>query len=328
MQKIPQKSLEYRVYRDIIANHLVSLGDNIVVAFSGGPDSTVLLRLLLNLKEKLKISVSACHYNHKLRGNESDQDEKFVKKICDQWGIEYLLSSAPKKNSFKNEQEARDARYNFFENILESRGNSKIAVGHNLSDNVETLLLRLVRGSGICGLTSIPQSRGKFIRPLLKIKKSEILNYAKTNSLPYRIDSSNLSTEFSRNFIRSQIVPKLKDLNPSLEDTINGFIESVSYDCDYLTEQTRKTYDKLASEIDGRIVLNREAFVNLHPSMQYHLVRFIFSKMECSVDITKKQLDEVIGVIQKGEGKKFKLLPCSLRVALVSGNIIISKNNI
>ena len=219
-----QTSLEYKVLNTIKENNLLQSGDKIVVAVSGGADSICLLYLLNKLKERLGITLEACHYNHKLRGEESDRDEKFVKKICQEWGIQASFSSAPEKNKFKNEEEAREARYLFFEKISEQDRGVKIAIAHTANDLTETFLLRLVRGTGIRGLRAIPLARKNFIRPLLHSTRSDVENYLKENNINYITDKTNYSLKYSRNFVRLKVVPLLYELKPNLNETVRDNI--------------------------------------------------------------------------------------------------------
>ncbi|MEI8143762.1 MAG: tRNA lysidine(34) synthetase TilS [Candidatus Berkelbacteria bacterium] len=325
MKSLSQKSLDYRIYKFLTEFKMAERGDHIVVACSGGPDSVVLLKILLELREKLNITVSACHYNHQMRGEESDRDQAFVEKISAEWGIECVSGSAPKKRILKSEDEARRARYDFFEKIKTERGECKIALGHTLSDNVETLLMRLIRGTGLLGATAIPHQRDFFIRPIIQISRTEVLAYAKLHRLPYLVDSSNLKNDFLRNKIRNVLIPELQEINPQVEESLNNFIVSANRDYDYIITQAEAIFQKVAQVAGDNIMINRSDFLALPAAIQYQIIRISLDKIDTNLDITRAQIDEVVMMIVKGEGNKRKNLPRALRVELVSGKIEISK---
>lgn len=328
MQKFPQKSLEYKVYRTIEENELIQAGDHIVVALSGGPDSVCLLKILLKLKEKLSVSVSACHFNHKMRGEESNLDEKFVKKICEEWGIDCVFGSAPPNVKIKSEEEARNLRYNFFENILQNRRGVKLAIGHNSDDLFETFLLALIRGSGLRGLRSIPLERKNLVRPLLYTSRNEIIEYLKTNKIKYIFDSSNANLQFARNFVRNKITPLLLELNPNLLETISNNIEAIGKDYDYIEKAVENAYFSVKIQENQSIIeLSQKDWALLHPALRMGVLRFAIEKISDLKDITQKHMAEVENILLKKEGKKFKILPHSLRIDLLSGKIIICKDN-
>jgi len=327
MKTSSQKSILHIIFRNIEKNCLTKPGDTVVVALSGGPDSVCLFDVLFKLKDKLKIKLLACHYNHRLRGEESYNDEEFVRKICTERGIECIFGSAPDKNLYKNEESARAARYAFFEKILGERREAKIAIAHNKNDLAETFLMRLFRGTGILGLLSIPSVRGNFIRPLLSVSRPEIENYLAQEKIPYRIDKTNNDIKVTRNYLRLKIMPLLEHVNPNLIETLANSVEVLRDDYRLLSSLTDIEYKKLAvKEKKDNLLLDRKKWLLLHPSLRRMVIRKAISDQTGLSDITNKQISEVCEVIEKGEGKKHKVLPHSLRIELVSGNIIISKN--
>jgi len=208
-------------------NELISPGDSLMVALSGGGDSVALFHGLLRLKDRLSFSLSAAHLNHKLRGRDSDEDETFVKDLAERFGVALIVESqdvqgARRKRGGSMEEIARELRYAFLRRAAGKLGAKKIALGHNLDDNAETVLMNLIRGAGLKGLSGIPLSRkdGEFlvIRPLLGVTRSEIMAYLKREQLRSRQDLSNLDTSLTRNKIRHELLPLLaKEYNPKIE---------------------------------------------------------------------------------------------------------------
>lgn len=325
MEKISQKSIIYKVKKHIKENKLIAPGETVIVALSGGPDSMCLFDVLYKLKDHLQINLMACHYNHRLRGEESYNDEKFVKKYCGERGIECFFGLAEKENQFKNEEEAREARYSFFEKILGERRGAKIAIAHNSNDLAETFLMRLFRGAGLKGLSAIPSARKNLIRPLLSVSRSEIELYLKDEKISFRLDKTNNDPKITRNFIRLRILPLLVQyVNPNIVETLFNSAKIMEEDHAFLLLLAEKEYEKLAlPEKSGQTILDRKKWLLLHPSLQRMVLRIALEKKKSLREITNKQISEVVEMIKKGEGKKYKPLPHSLRIELLSGNIII-----
>lgn len=323
--KISQKSLLYKVHKNLKPSGLIKKDDFVILALSGGTDSVCLFDILFKLKDEIDFKLSACHYNHKLRGEASDGDAKFVKKICQERGIECFVGEAPEENLYKNEEEARAARYDFFENFLKQNRGAKVATAHNADDLSETMLLRLIRGTGLSGLCGIPSQTEKFIRPLLPFSRKEIEKYISVNKLEFKEDISNKDEKFARNYVRHQVLPRLLKLNPNLIETLYSESVAIGQDYDLLRETTRENFQKIADFKDNAVFIDRKKWLLLHPALRQSVVRFGIEKISSLEDITQKQILEVCKIIQNGEGKKFKLLPHSLRLSLRSGKMIIQK---
>ena len=235
-----------RIINMVKKHGLISKGDTVLIALSGGADSVFLTHFLLSIKEECDLTLKAAHVEHGIRGEESMADCEFVENLCRENGIEChtLHINAPaeaKAADMSVEEYSRHRRYAFFDTIE----CDKIATAHNLSDNIETLLFRLARGTSIRGLCGIAAKRGKIIRPLLDISAEEIRAYLDENGIAYRIDSTNADNSYSRNRIRNEIVPLLKELNFDLEASMTRFIESVGEDNDYIEKQAQKAFDEV-----------------------------------------------------------------------------------
>lgn len=213
---------------------------NITVALSGGADSMSLLYALLDIKDELGVTVNAAHLNHMIRGDEADRDEVFVKAECEKLGVALLTERADiprlaKQMGKSTELTAREVRYEFLERV----STGIVATAHNADDNLETVILNLSRGTALEGLCGIPPKRGIFIRPLILATRREIEEYCEQNGIAYVTDSTNLRDCYTRNKIRHNIVPVLREINPSVEETVlrtGRQLKEISKDINALAE--------------------------------------------------------------------------------------------
>ncbi len=225
--------MKLKVENTLCSYDMIKKNDKVLVALSGGADSVALLHVLNSIKEKYNLTLYACHVNHNLRGKESLRDENFVKALCDELNIELFVKSVDvlslsKESKTSVELCGRNVRYAYFSDLSSKLG-AKIATAHTASDNVETVLYNIARGTSITGLCGIKPVRGNIIRPLIFCTREEIESYCKENGLNYVTDSTNLTDDYTRNNIRHNAVPVFKSLNPDLCD-------SVSRMCGDLTE--------------------------------------------------------------------------------------------
>ena len=222
---------------------LISPGDRVICAVSGGADSVALLFAMYLLRERLDITLEAAHFNHRLRGEESDADEAFVKELCGRYDIPLHLGSGrilPGKKGL--EAAAREARYAFLRSLP-----GKIATAHTADDNVETVLLHLVRGTGLKGLGGISPMNGNVIRPMLTVTRREVEAFLSEYALPHREDSTNATDLFLRNRIRRNVMPLLLQENPSLAENLSDMALGLREDEDYLSQMARETLPGVAA---------------------------------------------------------------------------------
>lgn len=208
--------------RFIEKHHLCTPAQRVFVAVSGGIDSMVLLHLF----KSNGYNVTAAHMNFGLRGQESDEDEAFVKARCDHWGVGFLTKRVLTKNyatdkGISIQMAARELRYEWFADLMKTTPGSVVATAHHVNDSGETMLLNIVRGTGINGLTGIPvESRG-IIRPLAFVNRDDINRYAAEHGITWREDESNSDDHYQRNFVRHRVINLLKEINPSLDETMS-----------------------------------------------------------------------------------------------------------
>ena len=273
---------------------MINKGDTVIAAVSGGADSVALLYVLYSLKDELGFSLAACHVNHNLRGEESDSDERFVRRMCRFLDIP-LYTASIKVNDLRQKHDsleecARRLRYEFFDSISKGK---LIATAHTASDNCETILINMVRGTALSGICGIPAKRDNIIRPLLYNTREDIELYCSENCLDYVTDSTNLSDDYTRNKIRHKVVPLLKSINPSLFSAISRLSQSVSDDDRYL--------DKIASELMEKARTADECILR-------RIVTMIFKDNDIPPNM--KAVESCVGIIRAGQGK---IIPCQFR---------------
>lgn len=217
--------------------HMLSSGDTLICAVSGGADSMALLFAMYLLAQKESFTLKAAHFNHRLRGAESDRDEAFVRAFCDGYGIPLYVGSADVKAGAKGlEAAARDARYNFLRSLP-----GKIATAHTANDNAETVLMHLVRGTGLKGLGGIMPVNGDVIRPMLSVTREEVIAFLEQYHIDHITDSSNDTDQFLRNRLRHSVMPLLMEENPKLAENISAMALRLRQDEEALSNYAAKT---------------------------------------------------------------------------------------
>ncbi len=295
-----QKKIEttfIKTYKSLNLPQNIKLG----IAYSGGPDSTLLLYLFDKLKNYLKIKdLYILYFNHLLRNKESEEEEKFVKNIAKKYNylliIGYPKSPPPKSNI---ENWARTERYKFFENIKRKLKIDYIALGHNLSDLTETIILNLVKGTFLEGLKGFLPKRDFYIRPLIEISKADIEKYLKEKNIKYFLDSSNFKTNYERNYLRHKIIPSLKNINPSLEKTLLNFAKNMWDFNEYWNDHIKKLFKnyfkrdfKELKYLDRKVLLKLPNFL-IREFIQKYL------KEQYNIILSSKDLCEIENIIKK-----------------------------
>lgn len=302
----------------IDAHSMLSKGDRVLVALSGGADSAFLLRMLCKVREKYGISIGAAHVNHMLR-DEADRDEEFSRRLCKDLGVEFHLKKVDIRRLSKDakmgeEQYARDVRYSFFAEL----GYDKIATAHNKNDVAETLLFNFMRGASLKGLSGIPYKRDNIIRPILDIKKEDILKFSIDNGFKFVEDKTNFQAVYSRNKIRLELIPEIqREFNSNFVDVVtqnakliredNSFLESMAEDA-YQGEVTTDMMEKLAKPIFSRVC-------------QLH-----YKKCTGAEDnLSSLYLDKISQLVKKNKTGKKLDLPLNTQARMEYGKLIFEK---
>lgn len=246
-----------KIKQYISTNGLLESGSTVVVGLSGGADSTALLKVLLALGYRC-ITV---HCNFHLRGAESDRDQKFVEELCQNLGVELIVcsydtASYARESGISIEMAARELRYADFERIMIERGASAICIAHHRDDSVETVLLNLIRGTGLRGLTGIKPKNGNIIRPLLCVSRQEIEEYLKEIDQPYITDSTNLETDYTRNKIRLELLPLMRSINPSADSSIEGTALHLQQAYTFYSQAIEQARTQVLTADDGNLTID------------------------------------------------------------------------
>ncbi|MFH1845959.1 MAG: tRNA lysidine(34) synthetase TilS [Candidatus Omnitrophota bacterium] len=227
---------------------MLDKGDRVLAAVSGGPDSICLLKVLLEFKRAFSIEVAVLNMDHVLRGEESKNDSEFVKAFCESLGVECICEEidvrARREKGLSIEEAARKLRYEFFQKSAVRKKFNVIATGHTMDDQAETVLMRFIQGTSLTGIAGIPPLRHegdvKFIRPLIRVEKKEIILFLQKEKIKYVQDSSNLETKFTRNKIRREVMPFLEKYNPSIKRTLVNFTDALREDIAFIKAERKK----------------------------------------------------------------------------------------
>lgn len=300
-----------KVEEKLFSESSLSASDSILVAFSGGADSVCLLYILNAVRKKTGFLLYAAHLNHCLRGEAAEHDENFAIKFCKKLGIELFVKKEDvgfyaKEHKLSEELAGRELRYSFFNSIMEEKNIKFLATGHHADDQTETVLMHLMRGSGIDGISGMRYKREKIIRPLLGISKEEILKFCHEEKLEFCTDATNFETEYSRNKVRLEIIPKMIEINPNLSNTISRTTEILADESDFLEECVKKTYKDIIFNNSVEI----EKLHKTHICLQRRLIKkMIESACGSKKDISYDYIDKVLKLAANNKtGKSINLL--------------------
>ncbi len=288
-----KSNFESSVEKTLLHYKMFEENDRIVVALSGGADSVSLLLSLRALAEKLSFSIFACHLNHMIRKETAVRDEEFSKALCKTLSVPFYservdIPALCEREKGSLETVARNARYDFFERAKAHFGAQYVATAHTMSDNTETVLFNLTRGTGADGICGIPPKRDSFIRPLICLSRQEVEEYLDACGQSFVTDETNSDEEYSRNFLRKNVIPQLKKLNPNLEDAVFRLSESAREDKEYFLSVTEEL---------GKEKMSAKELCALPVSLLKRHIRQLFSKSADGAFLSGKNIDDIAKAI-------------------------------
>ena len=317
----PKKLLEPRVLAFIQEYCPIPAQSCLLVAVSGGPDSVCLLRLLVKLKEKLGINLHVAHLNHQLRGAESESDAQYVFDLAQHLGVPVTIEKRDVKSyqtekRISLEEAAREVRYDFLAQIAQAIGTSQVAVGHTRDDNIETILMHLIRGSGTKGLQGLhPHTEWQItdgnltiIRPLLSVSRKETAGYCEEYNIMPRLDSSNLSLSPLRNRVRLKLLPLLKSYNPRIAEALLRMARIAADDLTFIEQAGMGCWTRIAQRQKDTIILDKEKLLELPPALKRLVLRISLEKLIGNLkDIEARHIEGIMEALNKPAGRSLNL---------------------
>jgi len=303
--------MENKISQTIEKHSLISSGERVLIALSGGADSVALLHVL----KGLGYEVCAAHINHMIRGEEALRDEWFCVDLCRELGVPLMVykKNCPQYASMHKltmEEAARKLRYEALENAMATFACQKIATAHTQNDNLETMLMRLIRGTSSYGLRGIDIKRGHIIRPLLEVSRDDIELYVKKRAQEYMQDSTNKDMTYLRNRVRHMLLPELESsYNPNIRGLLTRLSENLKTDAGYFRHEVKNSFDKFVTVFgESTVVVSKEAYIKLHPAILERLIRYCVS----TISGDDKDFDHIHTMIvkdlfEKPSGKKVNL---------------------
>jgi tRNA(Ile)-lysidine synthase len=316
-----------RVRGTIQRNHMIEPRDHIGVAVSGGVDSVVLLDILAGLREELHISLTILHLNHGIRGEEAERDQRFVQALSKEYALPCLdkevdCPSYMQERSLSLQEAARELRYLFFEEAIQSHDLAKVAIGQTADDQAETVLMRFLTGGAARGLKGIPPLRGPYIRPLLDVWRVELLAYARHKGISFVQDSSNTKKTYLRNRIRHELLPALRAYNPKIKERLLHLAQVLGEDERYL--------EALTGEVAKRIVSRgKEASIpipqllSLPPALQARVLQHAFAQLSSGGVMEYSHVKGILHMIQGRGGTKDLALPKGLWATMIYDTLVL-----
>ncbi len=312
------------IIRETISDfQMVEKKEAVLAGVSGGPDSVAMILALLQIREEYGLTLGIAHLNHALRKGESNQDEAFVKHLAKTLDLPFYSKTTDVKSLARNkglsiEEAGRNARYAFFKELFKTHGYSKIATGHNHDDNAELVLMNLLRGAGVKGLSGIPPKRDNlYIRPLINVSKSQILKFLKREKQNFVIDSSNDDLSFLRNKIRHILLPLLKkEYNPEVHNCLNRTSRILMQENEFMEEQERLSFLNVLKDNQKNLVeLFLGAFNDLHPAMKQRVARKAILMVKGDLRrITLRHIQDITHLASVSPNGKSLDLPGQIRV--------------
>lgn len=330
-----------KVRRTVEEHKLISKGQHIVVGLSGGPDSVCLFHILMRLRKEYDLTIHPVHINHKFRPGAAERDQAYVEELCRKNGLEcrtFVVDCNVMADELHmtSEEAGRKARYDAFYQVANEVGmheDVKIAVAQNANDQAETILFRLLRGTGTDGLAGIAYERKErgisVIRPILDIYRNEIEEYCRENSLDPVIDHTNNEAIYARNKIRLDLLPYLEEnYNENMKEALVRLGRIASQDKDFIWQQVEKEYVRLAEEYEGKVVMDRQQLSDMHLALRHRIMLKAFSKIGLDKDVSEERIKAADLIIEKKQAPKTVQFPRGYRITVAKGNVYFADSEV
>lgn len=302
-------------------------GSKIIVGVSGGPDSSCLLDVLAILSPKLGFQLQIAHINYGLRGKDSDRDEALVREKSAAYGLPIsvlALQNIPKRGNL--EENLRKIRYEYFESLRKELNFDLIAVGHTQDDQAETVLMRLLRGAGLDGLSAMRPRNGAIIRPLLATSRKMVEEYIEKQGISYVIDLTNNDTALLRNKVRHKLLPLLEQYNPNIKSTLASTAAIVAEDYQFIEDTAKKSLKGLAKRDSGVIVFSQSPLLKLPLAIQKECLRQMIGDYKMTQEnIGTAHIDEILKILRSTKGKAHKATFQGLKLERRGDRITLSR---
>jgi len=318
------------VRRTVDEMHMLDPGDGVLLGISGGPDSTALLHTMHQLSKEMDIWIAAVHVNHGLRKDESIRDAEFAGSQAQGLGIpfESVTLTSLEGSQGSVQQRARKLRYFHFRRVAASCGARRIALGHHADDCIEWALMNLLQGSGLSGLRGIPPVRRDLIRPLIRIRKSEILDYLRKRSITYVEDISNSSLSYLRNRIRHTLIPFLEEqFNPRVNDALIRLLSIAALEDAHIAREAEKSFTlALLDRKDGVLRMDRAAVAEMDPAVRARVIRHAIESMAGTTQgVTFDHVQSIAQMVKKGGRSRRLDLPGGIVAGAEYGSLLVEK---
>ena len=322
-----ERQIHKKIKAFILKHHLVSSGDELVLGVSGGADSMMLLHYFFAYREEYKITLKVAHIHHGIRET-ATLDAELVESVCKDYHLPFFrhncdIKKLAKERKISEEEAGREERYNFFISLLNSNG--KIVTAHNMNDQAETMIMRFARGTDIKGLAGISPKRDQIIRPLLCLTREEIEGYCRKEAILYRDDETNFKPIYTRNKVRLECLPYIKEhLNPAIVTVLGRHSELYREEDEFLVEHTKVLFNQSATKREGSILLDEKIMRELHIYMQKRILLMAIESLVKRKNITSKHIESCLELLSLQVGKEVHL-PYGLIVRRDYKGIILMK---
>jgi len=284
---------------------LVEPGDRVLVGVSGGADSICLLDLFRVVAKRWRLELCAVHINHQLRQS-AERDERFVKGLLESWGVNLSVvkvdvANYAHRHKLGIEEAARALRYQNYYRVAKRLKCNRVALGHNADDNLETVILNLIRGAGLRGLSGIPIRRDIFIRPLLRVRRDAIRNYLRAREINWVEDETNEDVRFRRNMVRQEVVPVLKLINPAVVENVARGTEIIAAEDMFLDFLATRVLEKVTRGVARRVIIDNQEFNSYNDVLKRRMIKVLLPQIDA--DATER----LIFLIERNKGGKYLL---------------------